>query len=159
MFSDCLLFFGLRCSPLCCVFRHFVSFRNSRRVAPLHSGKRCSTGNTLSVICPITSQSFVQSVAVVPDQSSCKDEAKMQLKSSIKTLCGVSPHFRVRIRTKLSVRGQTSLGAFVCFFFYRRSTVVGYLALCNPWVPRYATALKGLFIACPLFVFVHERRR
>ena len=39
------------------------------------------------------------------------------------------------------------------------AVIVGYLALYFPWVPRYATALEGLFIACPLFGFVHERRK
>ena len=39
------------------------------------------------------------------------------------------------------------------------AVIMGYLALHYPWVPRYATALEGLFIACPLFGFVHERRK
>ena len=39
------------------------------------------------------------------------------------------------------------------------AVIVGYLALYFTWVPRYATALEGLFIACPLFGFVHERRK
>ena len=77
MFSDCSLLFGQRCSPLYCVFGHFVSFRKSRRLAHLHSGKRDRPGNTLSVIYPITSQSFFLSVAVGVEISICKDADKM----------------------------------------------------------------------------------
>ena len=81
MFSDCSLLFGQRCSPLFCVFGHFVSFRNSRRVAPFHSGKRYRPGNSLSVICPATSLphkvSFNQSLSAWR-YPLYKDAAKMQ---------------------------------------------------------------------------------
>ena len=77
MLSDCSHLFGLRCSPLQRVFGHFVSFRNSRRLAGLHSGKRYCPGNTLSVVYPLTSQSFVHSVAVGVEISICKDAEKM----------------------------------------------------------------------------------
>ena len=37
--------------------------------------------------------------------------------------------------------------------------IMGCLALYYPWVPRYATVLEGLFIACPFFGFVHDGRK
>ena len=37
--------------------------------------------------------------------------------------------------------------------------IMGCLALSYPWVPRYATVLEGLFIACPFLGYVHERRK
>ena len=39
------------------------------------------------------------------------------------------------------------------------AVIMVYLALYYPWVGRYVTALKGLFIACPLFGFAHDRRK